>query len=92
MVFVQTSGSASVDHVARPLASEVSIFPTHGAPHVIFICPATSSFAHGLCVPIPTSPELLRVMIVLQVIVGNDESVTLLFRKYISHTPYGPVL
>ena len=44
------------DHVARPVASEVRTFPTHGAPPVIFTCPATSSFAPGVSIPIPILP------------------------------------
>ena len=40
--------------VARPVASETSIFHAHGAPPVIFTCPATSSLAPGAAVPIPT--------------------------------------
>ena len=41
---------------AKPAASEVRTFPSHGDPHVIFICPATSSFAPGLAIPIPIFP------------------------------------
>ena len=39
--------------LARPEASEESTFPAHGEPPVIFNCPAISSFAHGVIVPIP---------------------------------------
>ena len=42
------------DQLARPEASEVRIFPSHGEPPVIFTVPATSSFAHGEAVQIPT--------------------------------------
>ena len=44
------------DHVARPEASEVRIFPSHGDHHVIFTCQLTPSFAHGVDVPIPKLP------------------------------------
>lgn len=47
---------AGVIQDARPTASDVRTFPAHGVPHVIFTCPATSSFAHGVTVPIPTFP------------------------------------
>lgn len=40
-------------HVARPAASDESTLLTHGAPHVILICHATSSLAPGVIVPIP---------------------------------------
>ncbi len=45
-----------VVHEARPAASEVKTLPAAGAPPVILICPATSSFAPGVAVPMPTSP------------------------------------
>jgi len=45
--------------LARPTASEISIFHAHGVPPVIFIVPATSSFAHGDDVPIPTFAPVL---------------------------------
>ena len=41
-------------HVARPVASVVRTPPLSGDPPVIFTCPATSSFANGFVVPIPT--------------------------------------
>ena len=41
------------DQLANQLLSEVRIFHTHGEPPVIFTCPATSSFAHAILVPIP---------------------------------------
>lgn len=44
----------TVHQLARPVASEVRIFPRPGVPHVIFIVHATSSLAHGVVVPIPT--------------------------------------
>jgi hypothetical protein len=47
-------------HVARPVASEVSILPRPGVPPVIFTCPATSSFAPGDAVPIPTLVPLSK--------------------------------
>ncbi len=47
-----------VCHVARPVASEMRILPRPGAPPVILTCPATSSRAHGVEVPIPIFPEL----------------------------------
>ena len=47
-----------VCHVERPAASEVRTFPAHGVPQVIFTCPAISSFAHGVEVPIPIFPPL----------------------------------
>ena len=43
----------TVHQLARPVASEVRIFPRPGVPHVILIVPATSNFAHGVVVPIP---------------------------------------
>ena len=46
-----------VCHVASPVASDVRTFPAPGVPHVILTCPATSSFAHGLIVPIPRFPD-----------------------------------
>jgi len=56
-------------HVARPVASEVSILPRPGVPPVIFTCPATSSFAPGEGVPIPTFPaERIRTFSVLFVL------------------------
>ena len=42
--------------VASQAASLVRTLPTPGVPPVIFTCPLTSSFAHGLFVQIPTSP------------------------------------
>ena len=48
-----------LSHEARPTASEISIFHAHGVPPVIFIVPATSSFAHGDDVPIPTFAPVL---------------------------------
>lgn len=45
-----------LDQVARPAASEVSTFPRPGVPQVIFTCPATSSLAPGVTVPIPIFP------------------------------------
>ena len=42
--------------VASPVTSDVSIFPAHGAPPVIFTCPATSSLAPGVLAPIPILP------------------------------------
>lgn len=41
---------------ASPVASETSIFPTHGEPPVILTCHATSSLVTGLAVQIPTLP------------------------------------
>lgn len=49
-------GAGAVDQLARPTASLVRTLLSHGEPPVILICPATSSFAHGLDVPIPTAP------------------------------------
>ena len=51
------AGRAGVCQLASHIASEVRIFPAHGVPPVIFTCPATSSFADGVEVPIPTFPE-----------------------------------
>ena len=50
--------------VARPEASEVRIFPSHGDHHVIFTCQLTPSFAHGVDVPIPTSAPVLKILVV----------------------------
>ncbi len=44
--------------LARPVASETSIFPFHGEPPVIFNCPLISSFAVGAEIPIPIFPPL----------------------------------
>ena len=52
------------DQVARPEASEVRIFPSHGDHHVIFTCQLTPSFAHGVDVPIPTSAPVLKILVV----------------------------
>ena len=43
-------------HEANPLASLTSTLPTPGVPPVIFTCPATSSLAVGIVVPMPTLP------------------------------------
>ena len=48
-------------HVARPVASEVSILPRPGVPPVIFTCPATSSFDQGATVPIPIFHQVLNI-------------------------------
>jgi hypothetical protein len=45
--------AGTVHQLARPVASEVRIFPRPGTPHVIFMVHATSSLAHGVVVPIP---------------------------------------
>ena len=50
---------ASTDQEASPVESLVSTFQRPGDPPVILICQATSSFAHGEFVPIPTSPEVV---------------------------------
>ena len=47
-----------VCQLARPVASDMRIFPAHGTPPVIFTCPATSSLVPGFVVPIPTFPEV----------------------------------
>ena len=39
--------------LARPVASDERTLLTHGAPHVIRICQATSSLAPGVIVPTP---------------------------------------
>ena len=52
-VFVRTG---AFHQVASPVASETSIFHAPGAPPVIFTCPATSSLAPGVAVPIPILP------------------------------------
>lgn len=46
--------AAGETQLARPSASDASILPTQGVPPVIFICPATSSFAEGVIVQIQT--------------------------------------
>ena len=61
-------------HVARPVASEVSILPRPGVPPVIFTCPATSSFAPGEGVPIPIFPEV-RIRTVSALFVLNTRSI-----------------
>ena len=48
------AGRAGVCQLASHIASEVRIFHAQGVPPVIFTCPATSSFAVGEDVPIPT--------------------------------------
>jgi len=54
---------------ARPVASETRSLPRPGVPPVIFTCPATSSFAPGEGVPIPTFPaERIRTFSVLFVL------------------------
>jgi len=45
--------------LARPVASEMRYFPEPTHPPVIFTCPATSSFAPGVAVPIPTLTPVL---------------------------------
>ena len=47
-----------VCQLARPFASEVRTLPAHCVPSAIFTEPATSSFAHGEDVPMPTFPEV----------------------------------
>lgn len=39
--------AAGDTQLASPSASEASIFPNQGEPHVILICPFTSSLADG---------------------------------------------
>ncbi|GAH95937.1 unnamed protein product [marine sediment metagenome] len=49
----------TVSQVARPVPSEVKTLSAAGVPPVIFTCPATSSFAPGVVVPMPTLPALI---------------------------------
>ena len=80
-------------HVARPVASEVSILPRPGVPPVIFTCPATSSFAPGEGVPIPTFPaERIRTFSVLFVL--NTRSIaSVVPRKFVPATvPEFPII
>ena len=61
----QRSDQYPEDHPARPLPSrEVRTFPVPGDPPVIFICPATWSFAVGVVVPIPMFPFRLKISFV----------------------------
>lgn len=53
---------AGVCQLARPVASEVRTFPGPGLPPVIITCPATSSFAHGVEVPIPRYPDAVSLI------------------------------
>lgn len=46
-----------MDHIASPVASDVRTFQAPGTPPVILTCPATSSFTHGVAVPIPILPQ-----------------------------------
>ena len=58
---------------ARPVASDTRVLPIHGDPPVILICHATSSLAHGVSVPIPTSPEV-SILIVSLLFVLNTRA------------------
>lgn len=53
-----TAHPDGVCQTARPVASDMSIFPAQGDPPVILICPFISSFAVGEGAPIPISQPL----------------------------------
>ena len=81
------------DQVASHTASDTRTFPTHGVPPVIFTCPATSSFAPGEGVPIPTFPaERIRTFSVLFVL--NTRSIaSVVPRKFVPATvPEFPII
>lgn len=48
-----TAHPDGVCQIARPVASDMSIFPAQGDPPVILICPLISSLAVGVAIPIP---------------------------------------
>ena len=63
MAHGMAAAPVGVCHEARPVESDMRIFPAHGAPPVIFTCPATSSLVPGFVVPIPTFPEVSMIIL-----------------------------
>ncbi len=74
------------DHIASPVASLVRTLPSHGTPPVIFTCHTTSSFAHGVDVPIPTLPVVSILIVSTLFVLKTRATLSVVPRKLVPAT------